>query len=993
MSCAGDFMTGQAARAVIGQPFFTAQNSGTSATTFGGIGGLAYAANTLFATDANRLGLLPNNNRLLIFNNIGQTLPPPDADIGPYMGRCPMCGGQASVVLGQPDFVTAPPATLPAPSASNMRIPTAVASDGQTLAVADTSNNRVLIWRTIPALNGQPADIVLGQPDLVTVAPLTVSASTFRGPQGVWIQGGKLFVADTQNNRVLIWNSIPTQNNQPADVVLGQPNFTSAPPINQINLSLPATANTMLSPVSVTSDGQRLYITDLGFNRVLIWNSIPTSTQQPADVEVGQVDFTQSIADDNTHLCAVAGTDSSGNPAYPAMCAATMNFPRFALSDGQRLFIADSGDDRILVFNSIPAVNGASADVILGQPDPFEDVYSTPTSIGPTVTNLVISGSNVTPTPTSLAWDGTNLYVADATDYRIMVFTPEHPDVPITGIVNSASRAIFALGSVVIGGTITNGDTVTATINGTAYAYKVVTGDTVDTVAKGLTGAINAANSGAGDPNASAIDEAGLATVLLVARQSGVAGNNITLATSVSTNATITATASGANLSGGGNAATLAAGTLVTIFGSNLAETTASADLSQPQLPFELANVQVYFDSMRAPVLLVSPNQINAEVPFEMYGSNSVSAWVRVRHGDGSVTVTDAVGVPLDTAAPGLFADTSTTTEPRPAVAVHGSSFATGTFSVNGGIQAGDIGNVVIGFYTYTYTVQSTDTLATIRDAFIALINANPNELVVASAAGESTRIRVQAKAPGSAGYGIGLSTAVTTASTNAGGAQLTLTATNTVTCCANIAGAPITPANPAIPGETIILYGTGLGLNANNDAFSGTQYAGPTTSMLVAVSAQSGGTTINVISDDYEIGMVGTNQIVLELPSTLTMNAETRLTISQNFTTSNIVTIPVGAGVMTKFQVNPQVGVLAPGTSVLVGITAEDAAGNTIFNYSGTVHFTSTDPTAVLPPDTTLTNGTGTFNVTFNTPGNQTVTATDLATGVSGTSVTVTVQ
>jgi uncharacterized protein (TIGR03437 family) len=994
MGCAGDFKTGQAARAVIGQPYFTAQISGTSATVFGGVGGLAFVANTLFATDANRLGLLPDNNRVLIFNNMGQTLPPPDADIGPYMGRCPMCGGQASVVLGQPDFTTAPPTTLPTPSASNMRLPAAVASDGQTLAVADTANNRVLIWRTIPAVNGQPADIVLGQPDFATVGSIAVSASSFRGPQGVWIQSGKLFVADTQNNRVLIWNSIPTQNNQPADVVLGQPNFTTAPPIDQINLSLPATSNTMLSPVSVTSDGQRLYVTDLGFNRVLIWNSIPTSTQQPADVEVGQVDFTQSVPDDNTHLCAVAGTDSNGNPAYPVMCGATMNFPRFALSDGQgRLFVADSGDDRILVFNTIPAVNGARADVILGQPDEFEDVYSTPSSNVFTATNLVISGSNVTPTPTSLAWDGTNLYVADPTDYRIMVFTPEHPDVPITGIVNSASRAIFAVGSIAIGGTITDGNTVTATINGTGYTYKITTTDTVDSVAKALAGAINSANSGAGDPNVSAVDEPGLATLLLVSRQPGVAGNNITIATSLSSNATITATASGSALTGGGNAATVAAGTLVTIFGSNLAESTASADLSQPQLPFELANVQVYFDSMRAPVLMVSPNQINAQVPFEMYGSNSVAAWVRVLRGDGSVTVTDAVGVPLDTAAPGIFADTTTTTEPRPAVAVHGSSSATGTFSVNGGIQAGDIGNVVIGFNTYTYTVLSTDTLATIRDAFIALINANPNELVVASAGGELTRIRVQAKAPGSAGYGIGLSTAVTTASANTGGAQLVLTATNTVTCCANTAGAPVTPANPAMPGETIIVYGTGLGLNANNNAFSGTQYAGPTTSLLVAVSARSGGSSVTVVSDDYKIGSVGTNQIVLELPSTLTINPQTQLTISQVFATSNIVTIPVGAGVMTKFRVNPQVGLLTAGTSLLVGVTAQDASGNTILNYSGTVHFTSTDANAVLPPDTTLPNGDGTFNVTFNTKGSQTVTATDLATGVSGTSVSVTVQ
>jgi hypothetical protein len=95
----------------------------------------------------------------------------------------------------------------------------------------------------------------------------------------------------------------------------------------------------------------------------------------------------------------------------------------------------------------------------------------------------------------------------------------------------------------------------------------------------------------------------------------------------------------------------------------------------------------------------------------------------------------------------------------------------------------------------------------------------------------------------------------------------------------------------------------------------------------------------------------------------------------------------------MTTFQVNPQTGVLTAGTPVLVGVTAQDASGNRILNYSGTVHFTSTDPNASLPPDTTLENGTGTFTVTFNTTGSQTVSATDLATGVTGISASVTVQ
>jgi hypothetical protein len=46
--------------------------------------------------------------------------------------------------------------------------------------------------------------------------------------------------------------------------------------------------------------------------------------------------------------------------------------------------------------------------------------------------------------------------------------------------------------------------------------------------------------------------------------------------------------------------------------------------------------------------------------------------------------------------------------------------------------------------------------------------------------------------------------------------------------------------------------------------------------------------------------------------------------------------------------------------------------------SYSGTIHFTSSDPNALLPPDTMLTGGTGPFSVTFVTPGVQTLTVTD---------------
>jgi uncharacterized protein (TIGR03437 family) len=901
--CAGQtYLTGQAARAVIGQTTFDGQTPGTTNTNFGGIGGLAYANNTLFATDANRLGLLPNNNRILVFNQIQQQLPADNVEIAPYTGRCPVCGGIASLVLGQPDFITS--AQITPPTQTSLRTPTAVATDGQNVAVADTANNRILLWRSIPTVNGQPADIVLGQPNFSTVGRNVVAATTLRGPQGVWLQNGKLFVADTQNNRILIWNSIPTQNNQPADVVLGQPNFTSAPPINQTSTTLPTAANIMLSPVAVSSDGTHLFVADLGYNRVLIWNQIPTQTQQPADVEIGQLNFQNSIANDATELCAANGTDSSGNPTYPAICAATMNFPRYVLADSVgRLYVADGGNDRVLVFNTIPAQNAARADFILGEPDEFSDIYTNADS-------SITSAANVTPTPTSLAWDGHNLYVADSTNYRILVFTPEQPLVPINNIVNGASLAVYASGAIVVGGTITAKDVATVTINGTAYTYTVVSTDTTDTIAKGLVAAINAANKGLGDPSVFVYEKATLSTIVLVARQPGPGttatpptGNNITLATSVNTSSQLTLSASGATLSGGGSAGQLAPGTILLVNGTNLADSSASAAASADQLPFTLAGVELYIDGMRAPLFSVSPTQIKAVLPWSVYGSTTASSWLRITRSDGSVTVTNAVNIPIVTSNPGIFADTTPgAPEPRAATAVHASSYATGTIVVSGAIQAGDTGVITIGSNSYSYTVSPNDTLASIEVSLINFINGNPSSEVVAFLANEGFAIRVQAKVPGPAGNGISIATSTSTIATNTGGVLLSLSATNTQTCCASVAGTLVTPSNPAVPGETIVIYATGLGLITPDSARitligrDGNPYNGtPANTPVDSISSSAGTASGTIISASLEVGFIGLYQVVIELSNGVPADAQAQLTISQGFHTSNIVTIPVG--------------------------------------------------------------------------------------------------
>jgi hypothetical protein len=282
---AADFSTGQAARLVIGQQTFTQGDQGANQSLVGGVGGVAYAADMLFVADSNRVGASPVNERVLIFKNLSINLPLPTDELF-YYTRCPVCIGNADVVLGQPDFLS----TNTGVTQSAMRTPTAVASDGRILAVADSDNNRVLIWNSIPSANNAPADVVVGQPNFTasSIPGNVPNAKSMRGPSGLWIQNGKLYVADTQNHRILIFNSIPTTNGAAADLVLGQPSLTTfvEPDLTKANSG--TTASNMESPVSVTSDGVRLFVSDLGHNRVMIWNTIPNANNVPADVIVGQ---------------------------------------------------------------------------------------------------------------------------------------------------------------------------------------------------------------------------------------------------------------------------------------------------------------------------------------------------------------------------------------------------------------------------------------------------------------------------------------------------------------------------------------------------------------------------------------------------------------------------------------------------------------------------------------------------------------------------------
>ena len=98
-----------------------------------------------------------------------------------------------------------------------------------------------------------------------------------------------------------------------------------------------------------------------------------------------------------------------------------------------------------------------------------------------------------------------------------------------------------------------------------------------------------------------------LEAVELTATAPGTDGNNVTLTTTVSTNATETATASGANLSGGGDAASIGPGSLVSVLAqAPLSDSSASTPDSTQVYPTSLAGAEVYMDGVQAPLVSVS---------------------------------------------------------------------------------------------------------------------------------------------------------------------------------------------------------------------------------------------------------------------------------------------------------------------------------------------------------------------------------------------------
>jgi len=265
----------------------------------------------------------------------------------------PLAASEPLIVLGAgrtPEIIA--PSVVPSPTTFFGPRGACLVDPEGPLWICDTGHHRLLGWKNLPTNDTTPADWQIGQKDFASegrngkgdVGPATVNV-----PTGICASEKGLIIADAWNHRVLIWHQRPEESNTPADIVLGQKDFFE----NEANRGAdhPGAA-TLHWPYGVYYSRGKLFVADTGNRRVLIWDKLPEDNGTPADCVLGQKDFI--TRDEN------AGADPS---------AMSMRWPHSIVYWQNHLCVSDAGNNRVLVYNGCPDVNGATADFLLGQID------------------------------------------------------------------------------------------------------------------------------------------------------------------------------------------------------------------------------------------------------------------------------------------------------------------------------------------------------------------------------------------------------------------------------------------------------------------------------------------------------------------------------------------------------------------------------------------------------------------------------------------------
>jgi DNA-binding beta-propeller fold protein YncE len=380
----------------------------------------------------------PGGNRVSIFDVSGNLKPT----------------GMASITTighfdadGKVDFVD-----RPAGSRLNGRVmyPRSVALDpvDHRLFIGDQYNSRVLIFNLTSdnRIASRSASMVLGQPDLYTGKLWDISQRNMLIPYGVAYEQNtkRLFVGDGWHDRVLVFDADPSRMKtyENAMYVIGQPDFTT---IKQAAGAMGVDFQILgadrgiggggSAPLAMDFDekGQRLFLTDSGNNRVLVYDINPAHmTNGPAAIAViGQPDFDSKNSTPPTRAGGgtFSGEEGEGGGGGAPPTGRVTNDHAFDFPGGvaydqarDRLFVVDGNNARVLVFDVGPGKlhNGMSAYAVIGQKD-FTTGNATRLRSKQVTED---EGSHRFMLPSSLAYDPTKdwLYVTDRGNERTLIF-------------------------------------------------------------------------------------------------------------------------------------------------------------------------------------------------------------------------------------------------------------------------------------------------------------------------------------------------------------------------------------------------------------------------------------------------------------------------------------------------------------------------------------------------------------------------------------------
>lgn len=382
-----------------------------AATNAGGINppeGIATLGNNLFVADS-------GNNRIVKYDTPdrwpAECTPAPDNTL-------PTCAGgsafspPALLFIGQSGGQSIKAnRDLREAGANSLSNPVALLFVGTDLYVADSGNNRVLVF---PAGGGlyPVATRVLGQVDFNFSAPNLIEGRELFIYAGVtggsFVVGGAnmvvdrssdpphLYVSDSLNNRVLGFRDVRrVKAGDRADLVIGQPDLLHAVPNFATNDPNAPTDSTLFNPVGMLVDASgSLYVADAGNARVVRFpRPFDQAGQVKANLVIGQAGFFSKLTDATSRTMAVP---------YG-----------LAFTQAGHLLVSDSQLNRVLLFKK-PAggdfTNGLPASAVFGQPNFTSRVSS--------------SDKNRFFSPRGIATDSSDrLYVCDTGNNRVAVYT------------------------------------------------------------------------------------------------------------------------------------------------------------------------------------------------------------------------------------------------------------------------------------------------------------------------------------------------------------------------------------------------------------------------------------------------------------------------------------------------------------------------------------------------------------------------------------------